>query len=172
LYLTPSEQTTADEADLRRRASSAFGDFISSLDRWDAFYTLTYDPGRSPDGLQYRREELPPPSVDAVRRHTLRWLKALPDCLGCPYVAVAATELHKSGWPHVHVLLASGGMSSRPLVGAAQLWYAKHGYAKYKPVDSALEISRYVAKYMTKQTSELTFWPTAGALAHQGSLRR
>jgi hypothetical protein len=172
VYHSLPDSSIASARELERRAAVAFASFLAGLDRWDAFYTLTYDPDRSMFSDRSDWQDPAPPTPDAVRRHTQRWLKALPDVLGCPYVAVAATELHKSGWPHVHVILASGGLPSRPLIAAAQAWYEKHGYAKYKPIGGVQEVSLYVSKYMTKANTEVFFWPSAGALAHQRSLRR
>lgn len=107
----------------------------------DAFLTLTTRRGSydSPD-------EAARAMVKALR-HLLQWIRRSEGWDRIPYLAIF--EQHKSGWPHLHVLLRM------PYVPQAELsaeWYRLTGspIVHITRIKSQRHASRYVAKYASK----------------------
>jgi hypothetical protein len=57
-------------------------------------------------------------------------------------------ELHASGIPHEHGLLALG--ATAPALSMRQAWWDVAGYARVDAINEPLAVARYVAKYTGK----------------------
>jgi hypothetical protein len=147
------------------------GPWIAGLRPWNEFVSLTYDPHKRPDAASIATMSQRPPPADRVYRDVVAWLKSGRIALGGLYVAVAATELHKSGWPHVHAIIDAPGASQQLFHDWCQEWYEQHGYATAEPCLTLSGAAAYVAKYICKEDRGLTFYPLSGPLAVETALR-
>lgn len=144
--------------ELERNARSAAGLWISTLCKWDLYFTLTYDPKR-PRYVQA-------PSMWASRRHMTSWLKQLDKFYSRGVCAVSSLEYQRNGWPHWHGLVGAGGVSQLEFTKASELWYNAYGYCKFVKVDRGDRdrISEYVSKYITKDSGDVLFYGPLGDL--------
>lgn len=152
--------------ELERNARVAAGLWITSLCKWDLYFTLTYDPKR-PMYVQA-------PSMWASRRHMNGWLKQLDKSFGRGVAAVSSLEYQKNGWPHWHGLLSAGGVSQFEFVKASELWFNGYGYCKFARVDYSdrARVSEYVSKYITKDSGDVIFYGPLGDLQQLPMERR
>jgi len=130
----------------RQRAEilDAYGSFIASLAPWTHFITLTHDPRRLANldgqhtrvGLQRHRRLRKEFVFDVVRRldPTARWW--------------SETELHLSGQPHEHAMLAAA--ENAPVYSMMAEWYALGGAWRVERIESTHAAACYVAKYGEK----------------------
>lgn len=107
----------------------------------DAFLTLTTRRGSydSPDDAAA--------AMAKALRHLMQWIRRQQGWDRIPYLAIF--EEHKSGWPHLHVLLRM------PYVDQAELsteWHRLTGspIVDIRRIKSQRQASQYVAKYASK----------------------
>ncbi len=124
------DQIRALEQIRERQACSAMAGWLGQLARWDACAMLTYDH----EGLFARWSSRTLPWVarnsELAEEHVRLWLMRCERLLGCSLQAVFTQEYHRSGDPHWHGLLATGGISTDDRALMAQEWLAAHGYAE------------------------------------------
>lgn len=128
----------------RREILDAYGSFIASLAPWTHFVTLTHDPRRLANldgqhtrvGLQRHRRLRKVFVFDHVRRldPTARWW--------------SETELHLSGQPHEHGMLAAA--ENAPVFSMMDEWFGLGGAWRVERIDSMHAAACYVAKYGEK----------------------
>jgi len=137
---------------MRQDVLDAYGVFVAGLAPWRWFLTLTYDPrdlaassstwtrvGRQrADGMLSRWMR------DSVR-------KACPDAQ-----AWVETELHVTGQPHHHGVLALP--ESAPWLRMRTEWWEANGWARFDPIDESRgAVARYVCKYAAKASAGAPF---------------
>lgn len=158
--------------DLNRRYREEMATFIAGLAEWTLFANpLTFDPlvmaGTSPAALAKGRQQLAVPTVSrwtAMRRFRY-FLDKSSRALGRSTVGVIALEPHSSGQPHGHGLVAlEGGLVGKEIATLAALWrdYPGNGYIRLEPPRSQEDVTRYSAKYMAKDVSELVISSSLG----------
>lgn len=169
-FLREEEQAVSEQRALAQAARAASVGWLASLRRWDLYATLTYDPARfgiarDRDGdASYTR------SVQACVSDLDGYVKSLSAVLHRPVDAAAAVELHKSGWPHAHALLAMEGVNSLGFIRTGRLWFDNHGYARLRRVDSSRlpQLSAYITKYFTKSGCDVALIGPMGKVTHNG----
>lgn len=85
--------------------------------------------------------------------------------LGRPTSGVIALEPHQSGQPHGHGLLSiEGGLVYPDIATLCQLWrsFQGNGYIRLEEPRSQEDVTRYSAKYMAKDVSELVMSASLG----------
>lgn len=117
------------------------GEWFSRLAEWQWFVTLTL--GRAKLSKSFDR-----PGVGTARA-CLRELLVMSRCTGF----LCVFELHKSGVPHLHALLAgcsaiNGGVANAHFYGA-------YGISRWKIYRESGGASKYVGKYLAKEMIEL-----------------
>lgn len=139
----------------RALVGTAYGEWIAGLAPWLFFVTPTH---RIPDVTD----------ADAARawsrvgvQHSRRALRdwfhgeVRPRSPGAR--AWFETELHVSGQPHHHGLLAIH--RAAPWIEMRQAWYRAEGFIRFDPIEDVRTVARYVAKYATKAaTMEPMVW--------------
>jgi len=151
--------------ELELRYKEAMAEFVAGLAEWTLFANpLTFDPlvmaGTSEEELAKGRQQLAVPAVSrwtAMRRFRY-FLEHSSRVLERPTVGVIALEPHESGQPHGHGLLGiEGGLVGHEVVTLHRLWreYPGNGYVRLEPPVSQEDVTRYSAKYMAKDASEL-----------------
>jgi hypothetical protein len=132
---------------VRGEVLDAYGDWIAGLASWTHFVTLTHDPRRleSPDGTHTR--------VGLQRHRRLRKLWVLDHVRRLDSGARwwSETELHLSGQPHEHGLLAAS--VNAPVYSMAEEWFKLGGAWRIEPIESVRAVAAYVAKYGEKATA-------------------
>ena len=146
--------------------------FVAGLADWTLFANpLTFDPlvmaGTSAEALAKGREQLAVPAVSrwtAMRRFRY-FLEQASKAVGRLTVGVIALEPHQSGQPHGHGLLGiEGGLVGGEIITLYRLWtgYPGNGNGWLEPPRSQEDVTRYSAKYMAKDVSELVFSSSLG----------
>lgn len=146
------------------QATSAAGEWIAGLRRWDVFGTGTYRDQLRP-GEQYRLRG--PRPLEVVRRDVSWWAREFKRQTGRRVEAgVVAVESHHSGWPHVHGLLGlEGGLQDGDRQRLWSIWYERYGRAKIEEPRAQSDVAEYAAKYLVKQDgAELILLPERGSL--------
>lgn len=123
----------------------------------DAFLTLTTrkDSYDSPDAAAQ--------AMVKALRHLMQWIRRSNGWDRIQYLAVF--EEHKSGWPHLHVLLR---MAYVPQDELSAEWYRLTGspIIHIRRVNSQRQASRYIAKYASKGPGAFDgvkrYWRTQG----------
>jgi len=172
----------ASGRDLNRRYREEMARFVEDLSSWTLFANpLTFDPlvmaGTSPAALAKGREQLAVPSVSrwtAMRRFGY-FLEARSGGLRRHTTGVIALEPHQSGQPHGHGLLSiEGGLVGQEIAALSRLWreYPGNGYIRLEPPRSQEDVTRYAAKYMAKDVSELVMSSSLGRRSVQPALIR
>mgnify|MGYP001489402704 CR=1 FL=1 len=144
----------------------AWAEWLSGLAEWNLFGGLTVDPKRREvcrmlvrDGngrlgwKGYRRVENGPvaPGRDGLLDAFREWVRAGRRALGRDIEYVVALEYHRSGWPHLHPLLAlEGGLMAGDVTTLGGLWYVSQGYAKLEVPRTMEGVARYCARYLVK----------------------
>lgn len=133
-------------------ALAAYGEWIPTLAPWTHFVTLTHRLPDSSDaarargytqvGLQKHRREVRKWFYDDVRRYDpgARWWSEM--------------ELHQTGIPHEHGLLAID-RDTAPVYSMGDAWWNRTGGGMYRVVrigDQAA-VAQYVAKYASKSAA-------------------
>jgi len=135
----------------RTPVSEAWGEWVTGLAPWQLFGALTYDPKRTkPDGtLAYGHER--GPSTESVQKAVRKWHRDSEKLVGRMAV-VAAIEAHKTGWPHVHPLVAfTHDLEPGELAAVGQVWYKMSGFARLEVPRSRDAVAAYASKYVTKE---------------------
>ena len=162
----------AARRDLQRRYAEEMASFVAGLADWTLFANpLTFDPlvmaGTSPEALAKGREQLAVPAVSrwtAMRRFRY-FLEQASKAVGRLTVGVIALEPHQSGQPHGHGLVGiEGGLVGGEIITLYRLWtgYPGNGNGWLEPPRSQEDVTRYSAKYMAKDVSELVFSSSLG----------
>ncbi len=124
---------------------TAYGEYVAALAPWMYFVTLTHDARRlAPAGsglLPWTRV-----GVARHRKSVNRYFHTSIRSLDPGARWWSEMELHKSGQPHEHALLAVS--SERvPVLSMRQAWYDGYGWMDVDRIDSAAAVAIYVAKY-------------------------
>jgi hypothetical protein len=152
---------------LRSRVGEAMADFIGDLVKpVTLFATLTFDPLNiemaGPLVGKERREVMALPTVSrwcAMRRFDY-FLRHASRVVGAPTMGVIALEDHRSGQPHGHgVLGKEGGLVGGDIGQLSRLWRSirGNGWIRLEEPFSDQDVTKYCAKYMAKDASELVF---------------
>ena len=159
-----NDRMAASKLDLTRRYRAAMGEWIDGLGDWHLFATLTFDPlemsGLRGAELDKARKVAAVPAVSrwtAIRRFQ-KWLDKSRMTLGRPTQGVIAVEPHQSGQPHGHGLLSiEGGLVYPDIIDLGKLWrsFPGNGYVRLEVPKSSGDVTRYAAKYMAKDVSDL-----------------
>lgn len=143
---------------MRPEVLDAYGHFIAELAPWTWFVTLTFDPRElAAISSTYTRVGL-----QRARKRLVRWIhddvaRACPDAK-----AYFETELHVSGQPHHHGILALG--PNAPHLTLRTAWYSTNGWARFDAIrEGRGAVARYVAKYSTKASTGAPFTMGLGA---------
>jgi hypothetical protein len=158
-YVREASESLSDLKTLSSAACEESVNWLQTLASWHLYATLTYDPARSGypsgDDAGPRTE----PSHQAVSGHFTRFIRQVRTELDSEVSAVAAIEAHKSGWPHIHALVHMDRCDKDAFIRASRLWFDDHGYARFARVggQDARALSAYIAKYLTKDRSDLLF---------------
>jgi hypothetical protein len=124
----------------------AYGVWIASLAPWTHFVTLTH---RLPDSSDANRARRYTRVGFARHRRLVRdWFhgEVRPRDAGARWWS--ELELHASGIPHEHGLLALAERA--PALSMRQAWWDLAGYARVDAINDSLAVARYVAKYTGK----------------------
>lgn len=123
-----------------QRVLDAFGEWVASLAPWTHFATLTYAP---PVGHVVTTQTWTRVGMQHARRQLRDWFHRDVRIAVPTAVCWFETELHQSGQPHHHGLLALG--DERPRPGLERRW--AHGHAQVEVIDySSFSVARYVEK--------------------------
>jgi len=135
----------------RTAVSEAWGEWVTGLAPWQLFGALTYDPKRTrPDGRPAWGHTRGP-STESVQKGIRHWHKETEKLVG-RVALVAALEAHKTGWPHVHPLLAfTHELEGGEIAAVGQVWYKMNGYARLEVPRSRDAVAAYASKYVTKE---------------------
>ncbi len=120
---------------------AAIGDWFAALADWQWFVTLTL--GRAKLSKSFDR-----PGVGTARA-CLRQLLVLSRCRSF----LCVFELHKSGVPHLHALLA--GCPAINGAVASQYFYGGYGISRWKIYKPGGAAPKYIGKYLAKEMIEL-----------------
>jgi hypothetical protein len=129
----------------------AYGIWIAGLAPWTHFVTLTHRLPDSSDANLARRY-----TRVGIARHlrlVREWFhsEVRPRDRGARWWS--EMELHASGIPHEHALLAVG--DTAPVLSMRQAWFDVAGYARVDGIERPEAVARYVAKYAGKSAA----WP-------------
>jgi hypothetical protein len=127
----------------------AYGVWIASLAPWTHFVTLTH---RLPDSSDANRARRYTRVGFARHRRLVRdWFhgEVRPRDPGARWWS--ELELHASGIPHEHGLLALG--ETAPALSMRQAWWDLAGYARVDAIKDSRAVARYVAKYAGKKAA-------------------
>ncbi len=122
---------------------TSYGDWVAGMATWTHFVTLTHDPRRlaalgsatwSRVGISRHRK--------LVKRYFHSSIRSLDP--GARWWS--EMELHKSGQPHEHALLAVSS-DLAPVLSMRQAWYDDAGWMDVQPIRQARSVAAYVAKY-------------------------
>jgi hypothetical protein len=169
------DQMRALEQAHERQACSAMAEWLGQLATWDICAMLTYDPDRNAVRWPSLALSWMVRNPLIAEEHVRMWLVRCEQLLGSPLQAVFTQEYHRSGWPHWHGLLATGGISGDDRVLLEHEWLATRGYAQIARLQSPprIEVDRrhtaargtvwpstvsdYCAKYLWKPEGTLLF---------------
>ena len=112
----------------------------SELRQREAQQNMTFE--RLPPAVQWTAR------VNRLGRELTLWLKRLRKA-GASIRYLAVTEPHKSGLPHLHLLVHETGEPVRKAL-MRQHWTA--GFSQFKLVDDNQRAARYVCKYLLKSS--------------------
>ncbi len=129
----------------------AYGIWIAGLAPWSHFVTLTH---RLPDSSDANVARLyTRVGIGRHRRLVREWFhgQVRPRDRGAQWWS--EMELHATGIPHEHALLAVSGKA--PVLSMRQAWFDVAGYARLEGIENPGAVARYVAKYAGKSAA----WP-------------
>lgn len=131
--------------------SSAWGNWISSLEDWKWFVTLTFrDPPAGPSGHNkpgWARAKSAWNSFEKFVEPPLGGLKY-----------IRAMELQPwRGVPHIHALVA--GMNTKEYKPVSSFLWNRFGFCRILDYDSELGANYYIAKYVTKELGDIVISP-------------
>lgn len=142
-----------------RERMMAYGEFIASLAAWSEFVTLTHRP-------LDRRGNWTRVGISYHRRLVRNWFYGEHEFYGRGVRDVdpvarlwGETELHASGVPHEHALLATN-VDAWDRVAMRDVWrevcgsQLKHQGAYFEHIDRVVDAAGYVAKYTEKSSSK------------------
>lgn len=137
---------------MRPEILDAYGHFVAGLAPWRFFLTLTYDPrdlgASSSTWTRVGRQR--------ANRQLARWFRDSVSAKCPTAIAWVETELHVSGQPHHHGVLALP--ANAPHLTMRTDWFAANGFARFDPIDEGRgAVARYVCKYATKASSGAPF---------------
>lgn len=127
----------------------AYGIWIAGLAPWTHFVTLTH---RLPDSSDANRaRNYTRVGLSRHRRLVRQWFhgEVRPRDAGARWWS--ELELHETGIPHEHGLLAVG--PAAPALSMRQAWWDLAGYARVDPINDSEAVARYVAKYAGKKAA-------------------
>lgn len=163
----------ASVRNMTRLYRGEMAEWIEGLAEWHLFATLTFDPlemsGLRGTELEKARNVAAVPAVStwtAIRRFQ-KWLDKSRVTVGRPTQGIVALERHQSGQPHGHGLLSiEGGLLYPDIVDLSGLWrsFPGNGYIRLEVPKSCGDVTRYAAKYMSKDTGDLVMALVAGGL--------
>lgn len=127
----------------------AYGEWIASLAPWSHFVTLTHrlpDSSNANVARHYTRV-----GFGKHRRLVRDWFhgEVRPRDAGARWWS--EMELHETGIPHEHGLLALS--ATAPALTIRQAWWDVAGYARVDPIKKPEAVARYVAKYAGKKAA-------------------
>jgi hypothetical protein len=125
----------------------AYGEWIDGLAAWSHFVTLTHALPDSSDANKARGYTRV--GVQRHRRMVREWFHKTVRRADASARWWSETELHESGQPHEHGLLAV----SDARAATYGEWAASCGYMKLHRIQVGFSAARYVAKYTGKATS-------------------
>jgi len=129
----------------------AWGDWITGLDRWEWFVTMTF---RDPKiGGTWTK-----PGWGHAKRAWREFLKTMQPPLGT-VGWVRCFEMQKErGVPHIHALV-SGTQGFRRM-DMVDWCYRQYGIARILPYNPKLGAGYYLCKYLTKELADVEFSAT------------
>lgn len=145
-------------------AQMAAGEYVASLAPWNVFVTLTHRPREVEDerafvyvrpggerSIVYGRSAAGySVAMDTAQRRVKSWFHRAVRRYDSYASMWAETELHKSGAPHHHLLLAV--RRGFPLKSVRQAWWEECGYARAEWLVEPVKAATYAAKYAVKET--------------------
>ena len=138
----------------------AYGDWIAGLAPWNFFASLTHDPKRIARSSTVSHQAYDRVGIQRHRRLVRAWFYEDVRRLDPSARWWSETELHASGQPHEHGLLA---VRDRAPIGAMMdAWYQRAGAYDRQPLEgigATFSAARYVAKYTGKAAAwEPSVW--------------
>jgi len=146
VYSYPQQNyTTAGEL------KQAWGDWLSGLDKWDWYATLTFrDPTPQEMARGYTKR-----GWGYAKAAWSKFERSWPNPLGGQRW-VRMFEIQKArGVPHIHALVSGVGDLRRD--EAWGWWFEKYGMARILPYDRSLGAGYYLCKYVTKELGDIQF---------------
>ena len=138
-------QIEEDAGRLRAGAKAAWGPFLQGLTDWDAIATLTFRGSQPGPGAEARWTR--------VWACFYRWIGDSAGLLGRAVDFFAVLELHRSGLPHLHALLETGGADPAVVSRLQGAWTARHGFARVQRIRSLDACARYATKHLADGVS-------------------
>lgn len=138
-------------APTRQEVLAAYGDWLSSLEQWEWFVTLTFRNPTDPNPLWSK------PGWAYAKSAWAAFIARVRHPVGPP-VWVRAFELQRDrGVPHIHGLLANVSDMRRAEAGA---WaWRTYGLNRILRYDNSLGAAHYLCKYVSKELGDLEFSP-------------
>jgi len=130
----------------------AWGDFLSGLDTWDWWATLTF---RDRTDEEVKRGWTKVGSQYSARAFK-SFIKELQKKSGKEINWVSAREYQRwRGVPHYHALIS--GVESLRRLTSMDWWYGRYGIARIKQYDADKGAGWYISKYVAKELGEIHF---------------
>ena len=127
----------------------AYGTWIAGLAPWTHFVTLTHRLPDSSDANLARHYTRV--GFSRHRRLVREWFHAVVRPRDAAARWWSELELHETGIPHEHGLLALAG--NAPALSIRQAWWDLAGYARLDGIKNPEAVARYVAKYAGKKAA-------------------
>jgi hypothetical protein len=140
-----------DRAGSRAEVMNAYGEWIGGLASWNFFASLTHDPRRLVGAPGRDRQGYTRVGIQRHRRLVHDWFFEDVRRLDPSARWWSETELHKSGQPHEHGLLAVRVRA--PVGDMMAAWFDRAGAFDRQPLEgvtATFSAARYVAKYTGK----------------------
>jgi len=139
--LVPLEARLGELEEVRRAALlMELRDYIQGFHGWNLFITQTFA-----HPMPASRSDV---ALDRVRTF-------LDDSLQRPH-GFLGTELHRSGFVHIHGLIGAAGTVRRTVLW--QKLFRRFGFARVELVRSRTDVAAYCTTYITKSLAEYLIW--------------
>jgi hypothetical protein len=136
----------------RKAVLNAYGDWFSTLGKWDWFVTLTFrDP--NPSAGNWTR-----PGWSLAKRAWVEFAEFVRPSVGALQWVRCFEIQRERGVPHIHGLV--GGLDDTRYSEVSAFLWRKYGFNRILDYDPAKGAAYYINKYVAKELGDIEFAPT------------